>query len=399
MRGHLHPYELKSGQRQWAVVIYEGKKPGKDGKLRDSHRWVRGFATKREAQTELTKLLRSKDDGSYVEPSKETLGSYLDRWLATHAEPNLAAKTVERYRQLVEVNIKPKIGGTPLAKLQPIAVSEFYSWSLTSGHRRKTGGLSPRTVRHIHRLLHAALKQAVKWQLRQTNPYDAVEAPKPVAKEMSAVDEDGSAWLIQAALGMDLYIPIMYALSTGLRRGEILGQRWQDVDFASNRLFVAQSLEQTKRGGLKFKIPKGKKRRALTMSPLLAEALKAHGEEQARRRKLFGADYHSDLDLIVALPDGSPWPPDRFTDRYVAFSKKVGLKGVRFHDLRHSNASQLLRQGVPVKVVSARLGHSNATVTLNTYAHVLAGDDERAAEIMERQLRIAIAKRESTRAN
>jgi integrase len=150
---------------------------------------------------------------------------------------------------------------------------------------------------------------------------------------------------------------------------------------------------------LKFKIPKGKKRRALTMSPLLAEALKAHREEQERRRKLFGADYRSDLDLIVALPDGSPWPPDRFTDTYVAFSKKVGLKGVRFHDLRHSNASQLLRQGVPVKVVSARLGHSNATVTLNTYAHVLAGDDERAAEIMERQLRTAIAKRESTRAN
>lgn len=118
-----------------------------------------------------------------------------------------------------------------------------------------------------------------------------------------------------------------------------------------------------------------------------------------RSRKLFGSDYSVDLDLVVALPDGSPWEPDRFTDAYVAFSKKVGLKGIRFHDLRHSNASQLRRQGVPVKVVSARLGHSNATVTLNTYAHVLAGDDQRAADVMEKHLRQAIAKRELTRTN
>jgi integrase len=322
MRGHLHPYELKSGQRQWAIVIYEGKKPGKDGKLRDSHRWLRGFLTKREAQTELTKLLRSMDDGSYVEASKETLSAYLDRWLSTHAAPNLAAKTVERYRQLVEVNINPKIGQISLAKLQPIAISQFYSWCLTKGHRRITGGLSPRTVLHIHRLLHTALAQAVKWQLRLTNPCDAVEAPKPVTKEMSAVDEDGSAWLIHAAAGTELYVPIMYALSTGLRRGEVLGQRWQDVDFGTGRLFVAQSLEQTKMGGLKFKIPKGKKRRALTISPLLVEALKEHRDEQSRNRKLFAAEYRSDLDLVVALPDGSPWPPDRFTDAYVALPGK-----------------------------------------------------------------------------
>jgi integrase len=242
------------------------------------------------------------------------------------------------------------------------------------------------------------LAQAVKWQLRQTNPCDAVDAPKPVTKEMSAVDEDGSAWLIHAASGTDLYIPILYALSTGLRRGEVLAQRWQDVDFERGRVFVAQSLEETK-AGLRFKIPKGKKRRALTISSLFSEALRTHRAEQFERRKQFGSDYRADLDLVIALPDGSPWPPDRFTDAYVAFARKVGLKGIRFHDLRHSNASQLLRQGVPVRVVSARLGHSNASVTLNTYAHVLSGDDERAAEVMEKRLRTAIAKRDSARTN
>ncbi len=280
-----------------------------------------------------------------------------------------------------------------LAKLQPIAISEFYSWCLSSGHRRKKAGLSPRTVLHIHRLLHAALKQAVKWQLRSTNPCDAVEAPRPIAKEMAAVDENGSASIMEAASGTDLYIPIVYAVTTGLRRGEVLAQRWSDIDFEANTLLVAQSLEETKTKGLRFKIPKGKKRRVITMSPVLAEALKIHREEQKSKCKLLGIQYRNDLDLVNPLPDGSPWPPDRFTDAYVAFSKRVGLKGVRFHDLRHSNASQLLRQGISVKVVSARLGHSNATVTLNTYAHVLAGDDEHAASVMEKRLRMAMSKR------
>jgi hypothetical protein len=154
MRGHLHPYELKNGQRQWAIVIYEGKKPGKDGKLRDSHRWVRGFTTKREAQMELTKMLRSRDDGSYVEASKETVGAYLERWLSTHAAPNLAPKTVERYRQLVDVNIKPRIGTILLAKLQPIAISEFYSWCLTNGHMRKEGAQPSHRFAHPPPLTH-----------------------------------------------------------------------------------------------------------------------------------------------------------------------------------------------------------------------------------------------------
>lgn len=398
MRGHIRSYELKNGERRWAIVVYEGKRAGKDGNLRDSHRWTRGFRTKKQAQTELTRVLRTLDDGSYIEPAKETVGEFLDRWLVA-VKPNLAGKTFERYEQIVESDVKPKLGGIKLAKLQPGQIADFYTWALTNGRKRTDGGLSARTVLHIHRLLHKALRQAVVWQLRATNPIEAVEAPRPVDKEMNALDEDRSAWLIQAALGTPFYEPIVYGLCTALRRGEILAQRWRDLDFVSCQLTVAQSLEQTRTGGLKFKIPKGKKRRTVTMPPFLKEALQIHREEQAKNRALFGRDYKSDLDLVIALPDGSPWKPDSFSAAYADFAAKIGLGHIRFHDLRHSHASQLLRQRVPLKTVQERLGHANATVTLNTYAHVLAGDDQLAVDNFELRLRTAIEKDRARREN
>jgi integrase len=123
---------------------------------------------------------------------------------------------------------------------------------------------------------------------------------------MRAVDEDRSAWLIQTVKGTRFYIPVVYGLCTGLRRGEILAQRWQDIDFETQSLLVSQSLERTRKGGLKFKIPKNRKRRRITMPPLLIEALRAHREEQDKNRQLFGRDLKPDFDLIIALPDAPP---------------------------------------------------------------------------------------------
>jgi integrase len=326
MRGHIRSYELKNGQKKWAIVLFLGKQS--TGKRK--YRWIRGFKTRREADTEMRRVLRSMDEGTYIEPSKETLGAYLDRWLATYAKANVAGKTYERYEQIIEKDIKPSIGSIVLAKLTPVHIAEFYTYALANGHKRKEGGLSERTVLHFHRLLREALQQAVIWQLRPTNPADAVEPPRPVDVEMQAVDEERGAWLIQTVIGTRFYVPVIYGLCTGLRRGEILAQRWQDIDFETQTLLVSQSLEQTRKGGLKFKIPKNRKRRRIAMPPLLIEALVAHREQQDKNRQLFGSDYKTDLDLIVALPDGSPWKPDSFTASYARFAAKIGLKGIAF---------------------------------------------------------------------
>jgi hypothetical protein len=134
MRGHIHGYSLKNGEKRWAIVIYQGKRTGADGKLHDSHRWTRGFRRKKAAQTELTRILRAIDEGSYIEPTKETLGEFLDRWLSI-AKPNLAGKTFERYKQIVDSDIKPKLGTIKLAKLQPSHIADFYTWVQTAGRK------------------------------------------------------------------------------------------------------------------------------------------------------------------------------------------------------------------------------------------------------------------------
>jgi integrase len=392
MRGHIRNYPLKAGGRLWAAVVYQGKRVARNGKLRDSYRWIRGFRTQKAAQTELNKLLKSIDDGTYVELSKQTISEYLDRWLTT-LKPNLAPKTFERYKQLVSVNINPKLGPIKLTKLQPVQIAEFYTWSSAGGNRRTGEGLSARTVLHIHRLLRKALQQAVIWQLRPTNPADAVEAPRPEEKEMQPIDEDRAVLLIQSAENTDMYIPILTGLCTGLRRGELLAIRWTDLDLDNARLTINQSLSQTREGGWFFKSPKNKSsRRTITLPAALVDALREHRERQQRIKDLFGPGYPK-YDLVIPLPDGTPWPPDRFTDAYVAFARRVGAEGIRFHDLRHTHASELLSAGTPVKTVSKRLGHANATVTMNIYAHLLSGDDERAAKHVQKTLGKRLAKK------
>jgi integrase len=161
-----------------------------------------------------------------------------------------------------------------------------------------------------------------------------------------------------------MYIPILTGLCTGLRRGELLAIRWTDLDLDNARLTINQSLSQTREGGWFFKSPKNKSsRRTIT------------------------------LPAALLLPDGTPWPPDRFTDAYVAFARRVGAQGIRFHDLRHTHASELLSAGTPVKTVSKRLGHANATVTMNIYAHLMSGDDERAAKLVQKTLGKRLAKK------
>lgn len=392
MRGHIRNYQLKKGGRRWAVVVYQGKRVGQNDKLQDSYRWIRGFQTQKAAQSELNKILKSVNDGTYVELSKQTIAQYLDRWLTT-VKPNLGAKTFERYKQLAEVNINPKLGAIQLAKLQPVQIAEFYTWSSVAGNRRTGRGLSAQTILHIHRLLSKALKQAVMWQLRPTNPANAVEAPRPVRREIKAVEEEHSALLIGSAQNTRLYLPILMGLCTGMRRGEILGLRWSDLDLDNSRLTVNQSLGETHEGGLCFKPAKNKKsHRTIALPDCLVSALKEHRASQQTAKNLFGPDYAT-FDLVMPLPDGTPWPPDDFTDSYISYARRIGAKGVRFHDLRHTHASELLRRGVPLKTVSQRLGHSNATVTLNTYAHVMSGDDERAADLVEELMRKQLDKK------
>jgi integrase len=329
--------------------------------------------------------------GAYVEPARMTVGDYLDRWLADYAKPKVSPKTYERYVEMIDGHIRPALGSYVLPKLSPLHVQGFYSGALAHGRKDGRGGLSAQSIVHFHRLLHKAFAQAVKWQLLARNPIQAVEPPKAQRQEMPALDERATATLLGRLRESRLYMSVLLAVTTGLRRGEILGLRWDNVDLANGTITVVQSLEQTK-DGLRFKPPKThRSRRSIALAAITVEALRSHRAKQAEERLALGPAYE-DNDLVCPRPGGSPWPPDMFSTAFSAYVRRSGMTRIRFHDLRHSHASHLLKAGVHPKIVSERLGHSNVGITLDTYSHVLPGIQKDAIERVNAILVSAIQK-------
>jgi integrase len=327
----------------------------------------------------------------YVEPGNLTVKDYLEKWLSDYARVKVSGKTLERYAGIVNDHLVPAVGQLPLCKLQPLHVQAYYSHALETGRKDgREGGLSAQTVLHHHRILSEALKQAVRWQLVARNVCDAVEPPRVQRTEMQAYDETRTAWLLDAALGTRLHMPILLAITTGMRRGEILALRWSDVQPGTGALMVRRSLQETK-SGLEFKEPKSRHGRRLTLPTITLELLEEHRSTQAERMRALGSDYQ-DNDLVCCRDDGTIWPPSAFTSAYRDLLRRRGIANIRFHDLRHSHASQLLRAGVSPKVISERLGHSKVGFTLDVYSHLLPGMQEEAAQKTDAGLRAAITK-------
>ena len=381
MRGDIK----KRAKGSWSIVIDLGR----DATGKRKQKWTTLRGTKKEAQAELTRLLNEINTGEYIEPSRMLVSEYLKRWLKDYAEPSVSPKTNERYAQIIRDNINPTLGNYQLSKLKPLHIQSFYTDCLTSGRKDGKGGLAAQTVLHFHRLLHRALSQAVKWQLLARNPVDAVEPPRPQRQEMNAINEADTALLLDKLAGSSLFSPVLFAITTGLRRGEVLALRWKDVNLVEGRITVNQSLEQTK-DGLRFKSPKTERsRRQVPLPSVTLDLLKEHKKKQNEERLRLGPIYQNN-NLVFPRPDGSTMPPDSFSTNFAAFIRRSGLKHIRFHDLRHSHATQLLLQGVHPKIVSERLGHSNISITLDTYSHVLPGMQEDAVLKIDTSLRLAI---------
>lgn len=385
MTGHIK----KRGSKYSIVVDI-----GRDQVTGKRHqKWYSGYKTKKAAEEKLAEILHQIATGAYIEPSKLTVADYLAKWLAEYAKDNVSGKTFERYEEICKNAIIPSLGSIHVPRLQPLHIQNFYRQQIDSGRKkpRKDGpkGLNPRTVIQYHRILHKALAQAVRWNLLTANPADRVVPPKMQAKEVQPIDEMRSVWLIEVAEGSPCYVPIVLALYTGMRRGEILALRWQDVNLNAGYLRVERSLEQTRLAGATFKLPKSKKsRRTISLPVTVVETLKAHRAEQEKRRAILGEGYQA-LDLVCCREDGALWVPSAFTASYRSLLALRHLDGPNFHALRHSHASHLLRSGVSAKVISERLGHSTVGFTLDQYVHVLPGMQEEAAVRIETAMNAA----------
>jgi integrase len=377
----------KQGKNSWEVRLYLGKDP--NGRRRYKSHTVRGG--KRAAQSELARLLNTVQEGNYVTPSRLTLALFLEKWLADYARQNVAAKTFERYAELLRHHVIPILGHYLLPKLDPLHIQTLYSMLLENGRRDGKGGLAPQTVVHCHRVLRKALKQAVKWQLLIRNPAEAGDPPRAEHREMNTLHEQEVATLFDAVRGTRLELPFVLAVTTGLRRGELLGLRWRDVDLEKETLAVRQSIEQTK-NGLTFKEPKTRRgRRVVALPNVAVEALRRHRTEQAKRRLALGAAYE-DQGLVLTRLDGRPMDPAETSKAFARVVARTGLRRVSFHGLRHTHATLLLRANVHPKVVSERLGHATVGVTLDTYSHVLPDMQEAAARKLDGVLGPSLAR-------
>jgi integrase len=325
--------------------------------------------------------------GTYLEPNKLTVAQFLDRWLAD-VKTRVSPRTFERYEQVCHKNIIPLLGAVLLPKLRPVQISEAYAKALASGRRKGNGGLSPRTVHHMHVILKGALAQAVKWEMLVRNPAGAIDPPKVGHTAMQTYDLGQTAELIEAVRGYRIFVPVILAVLCGLRRGEIAALRWRNVDLAGNQLAVVQSAEQTK-AGVRYKEPKSGRTRTVALSTNVATELKAYRARQAEELLKVGRRLSED-DFIVTQPDGSPLQPHSLGQEWVRFLAKSTLPRIRFHDLRHAHATHLLASGVHPKVASERLGHSKVGITLDLYSHVLPNMQTDAVALVDDALQAAV---------
>jgi integrase len=328
------------------------------GKRRFSTTTIRG--TLNEAKRELTRLLGTIDAGEHVDPSRMTVADWLDIWVtATKAE--VSGKTHERYAEIVRCYLKPALGGITLQKLTTADIQRAY------GDFDRNP--SPRTRRHIHRILKSVLARAVEQQRLSRNPAAALKRlPKVEPRPVETLTVEQSRRLLKAIRHTTSYWPVLIALATGMRRGEILALRWKNVDLDAGTVRVVESLEQTK-AGLRFKSTKSEKARAVPLPKFAQAELGDWKRRQAEALLRLGIRQDADT-LVCPREDGKPKQPDSLTHEFTYLVSRADVPKVRFHDLRHSHATQLLATGVHPKIVQERLGHSTITITLDLYSHV-----------------------------
>ena len=386
--GHIR--ERPEGSGTWQI-IYDLPRSA-DGKRRQTSKTIHG--TEKQAKKELVLIEQEINRGTYCEPTKENLAEYLDRWLQGYARPNVRRKTVQEYESIIKNYIVPELGHIPLQKFMPLHFVEYQSKMLARGRVRREGGLKPQTVKHHYRLLHSALNWAVEWKMIYENPMDRVKPPTVKPFKPCTLTVRGMAQLIKFAEGTDLYMPIVIALSTGMRRGEIVALKWEHVDFDSSTIYVDQKVEQVKEG-LFFGPPKSdSSERSILMPDLLTDALRKHKIEQARLRLRIGPDYQ-DNGLVCPTIDGRVYPPGRLSTQFSSLIRKIGAENLgvshlRFHDCRHSMATLLESHRISTKITSQRLGHADVAFTLRTYAHPSVEFQKEAAELIDGLLQDAI---------
>ena len=335
--------------------------------------------TRKEAADKLAKVLSDRIEGIVYDDESTTVGEYLDGWLKSSVRGSVRQSTYDRDASIVANHLRPALGAIKLKKLSAAHVQSFY-------RDRLDAGLSPSTVHKMHAILHKALSQALKWNMVPRNVTEAVRPPRSAPKEMRPLSPEEARRLLRATRGDRLEALYVLAVTTGMRQGELLALRWQDVDVKNGTISVRRTL--TRSGGrVLIGEPKTKKsRRSIRLTPRAVEALEEHLERQLREIDILG-DRYEDQGLLFTTDTGGPINPSNLRQRrFAPLLKKARLPHIRFHDLRHTCATLLLSQGTHPKYVQELLGHATVAMTLDTYSHALPGMGNQTARAMQEVL-------------
>ncbi len=349
-------------------------------------RWVYGH-TAEEVRKALNQLKTDQDKGLPVaSDGPKRLAGYLDDWLENRIKPRAKARSYESFEILIRKHIKPALGNLLLRDVQPATIQKFLNAKFNDG-------LSAQTVCHLRTVLRSAFNQALKENIIGRNPAALVDPPRIPDRQMQPLSPDEARDLLQAVAEERLEAVFTVALSLGLRRGEILGLKWADVDFDERTMSISRSLQRVDGKLTEVETKTRRSRRTVAMPETVIASLRRHRARQAQERLAMGPDWH-DGDLIFTTELGTPVEPRnllRTYERIVANANEdrpaeTKMRKVRFHDLRHSAASLLLAQGVPLRTIMEILGHSSIAMTANLYSHVLENLKRDAADAMDKVL-------------
>jgi integrase len=368
-RGHGEGaiYQRES-DRKWCASVDLGFVNGK------RRRKIIYGETRKEVAEKLKALHRDQAAGINIAPEQQTVEAFLETWLEQRVKRHNRPRTYTSYTDIVRLHLVPHIGKCQLAKLTPEQVQTMLN---VLGEQ----GLKPRTVSNVRAVLRKALNQAMRWGYVVRNVATLVDAPRTTTFSILPLDQEQAQRLLDAVAGHRLEALYRAALSLGLRRGEVCGLRWEDVDFEQQTLRVTGSLQRQNRR-LERTVPKTTASvRTIALPPVLLRVLRQHAERQAREEAERSGEWQ-DCGLVFVSERGTPLEPRNVVRHFKTVLKKAGLpETIRFHDLRHSCATLLIAQGVHPRVIMEILGHSQISTTMNTYAHVLPATQREATKI------------------
>ncbi|MEV2661842.1 site-specific integrase [Paenibacillus larvae] len=363
MKGHIR----KRGNK-WCFVLDVGRDEITGERIQ---KWFSGYDKKRDAERDMAEKIKEINDGTFIEETDETIEEFMSNWLL-NKKNKVRPGTWKSYAWLINSHLIPNIGNLKLSKLKPLHLNNLYNQKLIKV-------ISANSIKKLHGLIKDALNEGIGWGIISRNVASAVSPPRVKKVKFKVWNEEQLKIFLDASSHERYYLAFELAASTGMRIGEILGLRRVDIDLENAKLSVRQSYTKGITGH-DFHEPKtASGERLIALFPHTVSLIKGHLEIQEREKEQ-QAPIYQDHGLVIQTNVGTPVNPRNLSRTYYNILKKCDIPAIRFHDLRHTHATLLLKRGVHPKIVQERLGHSSITITLDTYSHVLPGLQEAALQ-------------------